>query len=184
MAYQLRHLQITADYIANQLKYANDDERKQNLTKSDKKWVTTALLQVLDPIQKSNPKVIVINPDNKKLISYFEYLEKNNIQFPMNTTYLLKRSGESYECKDGAKSEIYNRHKVKNKIAASRIDELTQRLKEMTVDECNVDDEYQSDEDAGATYTPYQALHQNLTIGSHCSAGDTEYPALERRAKL
>lgn len=182
MSYQLKHLQFTADYIANQLKYASEDQRKQNLTKSDKKWVTKALLQVLDPIQKSNPKVIVINRDNKKLNSFFEYLEKNNILFPTNTTYLLKRSAESYECKDGLKNEIYNRHKVKNKIAASRTDELVQRLREMTLENFHSDDDSYSSEEAAPTYTPLQ--NQIITSTSQTEAGSHSSPALSTRYKL
>ncbi len=180
MSYQTQHLQFTIDYILKQLTYANVREDLNKLSKSDKKWIAAALMQALDPIQKHNPKVIVINVDNGKLNEFFAALDNNDpkILFPENVTFILKRNGTSYEKKDGLKKEIYNRPKAKAKFASRRVTELAEELNEMLLDddydsvnshEAESEDDY-AVEAQSATYTPSLAAVQENLLRRSCSS--------------
>jgi len=156
MSYNLSHLQHTVNFIVDQLKYADETLRSRELTKSDKKWVAEELFVAIHPLQARNPKNIALNISNIYLKDFLVLLHSSNIQFPANTTYLLKREGISYELHDGNRKEIYNRQKSKDKLSAKRTADLaalTDRLSELAVN----DDDNDSNFDNEVTYTPRYA---------------------------
>lgn len=157
MSYNLSHLQHTINYIIEQLEYADENLRQRKLSNSDKKWAAEELFVAIHPLQARNPKNIAINVKNTYLNDFFVLLHNSKIQFPVATTYLLKRTGLSYELHDNNRKEIYNKHKSKAKVAGRRSAELaslTDKLSDLTIDELTVD-ENQSDSEI--TYTPHFA---------------------------
>ena len=164
MSYNLSHLQHTVNYIVNQLKYADETLRSRELSKFDKKWVAEELFVAIHPLQARNPKNIALNKENSFLKDFFVLLHNSNIEFPANTTYLLKREGISYELHDGNRKEIYNRQKSKEKLNAKRAADLaalTDKLSELAV---NDDD---NSTDSEITFTPrYATLGDFMPKGS------------------
>ncbi|MGE3318656.1 MAG: hypothetical protein AB7I18_05115 [Candidatus Berkiella sp.] len=157
MSYQLRHLQHTINYIVNKLQYADTTLRTRQLSRSDKKWLAEELYVAIYPLQARNPKNIAINSANARLADFFGLLAGSHIQFPSETTYLLKRGGISYECHNKNRTEIYNREKMRNKVSARRsaeLAELSDRLNELSIDEDEHEFDSLSDE---ITYTPNYA---------------------------
>ncbi len=155
MSYNLSHLQHTIHYIVDQLEYADQSLRSRKLSSSDKRWIEEELFVAIFPLSERNPKNIAINSTNTYLKDFFVLLHNSKIQFPLATTYLLKRSGLSYELHDGNRKEIYNRQKSKDKITARRSAELaslTDKLNELALDDYS-----DQESDSEITYTPHYA---------------------------
>jgi hypothetical protein len=165
MSYQLRHLQLTIHYIVEQLKYNDDRYQYQHLSASTKRRTSDELLAAIDPLQSSNPKNIAINPANKYLTAFFDLLAHENIIFPEQTTYLLKREGLSYELHDGNRKEIYNRSKIRADIDSRRISEKQQlRTKYVNLEDEPEEDDYQMEMDQTPHYTPHYATLADFIV--------------------
>lgn len=165
MSYNLSHLQQTVHYIVEKLQFNDPRKGHQNLTSSVKDWISLELLAAIDPLQVRNPKNIAINPSNKYLKEFFDLLQDRNIIFPESTTYLLKRTGVSYELHDGNRVEIYNRKKLRDKVASRRIAELEEQLSLMSMNDDEQDDHYDMlSDNESQQYTPHFAtLNDYLT---------------------
>lgn len=167
MSYNLSHLQHTIHYIVDQLQYTDQKLRTRKLSSSDKKWIEEELFVAIFPLSERNPKNIAINSANIYLKDFFVLLHNSKIEFPQDTTYLLKRNGLSYELHDGNRKEIYNRQKSKDKATARRSAELaslTDKLNELAIDDYSNED---SISDSEITYTPrYATLNDYLPSSS------------------
>ncbi|MGE4349956.1 MAG: hypothetical protein AB7D28_09345 [Candidatus Berkiella sp.] len=152
MTYSLKQMQNTIHHIVAQCR----DDSERGLSGSQSRWLEREITLALDPLQKKNKKLIVVHPSNLALQNFFSSLAEQKISFPRDTTYLIYRKGDSYEKRNGEKTEIYNKVKIKSKNASRRISELQEQLKAMQLD--YYEDRQSSDEEDAlssvSTYTP------------------------------
>jgi hypothetical protein len=153
MAYQKAHLQHTIAYIVEQAYFDNNNQKYRSLTENNKKHLKLWLEQALDPIQKKNPKNIVIKADNGKLENFFRILEEEKISLANDKYYIMKREGISYECSDREQKEIYNRQKIKEKG-------YNKKYKDKELNSHHSEDESKSNfwGDQSRVYTPHKDL--------------------------
>lgn len=181
MSYSLSHLQHTVHYIVDKLQFSDPRKSHKNLTASDKRRISLELLSAIDPLQARNPKNIAINPSNSYLKEFFDMLHDKNILFPESTTYLLKRTGLSYELHDGNRVEIYNRKRIRSKVETRRISELEAQLREVSLSDDEEDNYQSSSDDERYQYTPHFASVSDYVAQPRQAKTNTTH---ELRAKL
>lgn len=175
MTYSLKQIQNTIHYIVAQCR----DDTERGLSGSQKRWLEKEIMVALDPLQQKNKKLIVVHPTNLALQSFFLSLVEQKISFPSDTTYLIYRRGDSYEKRNGERTEIYNKVRLKSKNASRKISELQEQLEAMQL----VSDEERlssSDDDCDLflvqpSYTPAKAFASRSRGGTstHLSIDST-----------
>lgn len=122
MAFALQQLQNTAHFIIERCRYDSGD----TLTKSNKRWVFDELVAALYELATRDKPLIVVNPQNGALKSFFELLDTHKIIFP-DATYIIRNGTECYQRHNGMRTDIYDhrlRHQrgYKEQVKAARSD--------------------------------------------------------------
>lgn len=163
MSYQRQHLQFTVQYIVEKFRYDVSPEKLNTLTTSSKKHWEQELFAALAPLAKRNFSEFILSPGNKDLAAFFLLLAKNHVLFPQNTTYLLERSGKTYERNNEHNKCIYDRQKIRAKVAARRLGELQEQLRDLHIDQDDFSASESSDEEMSA-YTPQFASSSPVLV--------------------
>lgn len=181
MTFSLSQLESTADYIVNQCVYENN----QSLSSEDRKQATASLLQILKDLQQRNPHCIIVEPANARFIAFFELLAQKSILFPVETNYKLMREGITYERKLGLqKIEIYNRRKVKARIAKERKGDSAADLEEQLRD-MSLGDSFESlDESFEVRDRSYTPLRRSFCVPLEALIVPTETLKKSKRHSL
>ncbi len=163
MSYQRQHLQFSVQYIVEKFRYNASSEKLNTLTTSSKKHWEQELFAALTPLVKRKYSEFTISPDNKYLAAFFLVLAENKILFPQNTTYLLERSGKTFERNNGHDKCIYDRQKIRAKVAARRLSELQEQLRDLHIDQDDFSASESSDEETSA-YAPQFASSSPVVV--------------------
>lgn len=108
-------LQNATHYIVERCRYRTERFGTTKLTQTEKKDLYRTLIFYLEKLKKN--KSITINPYQKELKEFTQYLGKNDILFPKRTTLYLYQNGQTYK----NKKLIYDYRTVKTKANAKLV---------------------------------------------------------------
>jgi len=114
MPISTQQLQHAAHYIVDLCKYRTIQFDTDELSKSDKHHLYECLYNVLLGLQRE--RHITINPYQKSMKAFRQYLGENQILFPVKTTIEIYGNGKT-TCKGEV---IYSFNEEKNKAARNR----------------------------------------------------------------